>query len=480
MEKAIFCLTGAQSYTSKITGQLRKGETMVLPAIMSKALPPVFTVRKLGESFSWPVRMEGGIGDKIYALPAIYAYDGKVGAVTRDAPLLRMVKEKIRDKEPQDANVFIDIGGDDSELIDQIADRFGVLNNLGLRLPVLETSVSEKEACKNDSGYVVMAFWASSARRSWPKGLELEHLIRDREVRTVVKRHPSIIPMVERADCVISVNTSLLPIAGALQVPIVSIDAPFRTSEFMDVVEADKRVDDAMEKYHDLMLRRRLHCWCSWLVGRHVVIENLHMIECSNCGTLRQDVKLSEQGLNEFYVKHYHAGWRELVEKQTPYEDDLEESRALATERLKQWKLSVKGRSWLEVGCGNGALVDVLLEEGADAEGIEPDGCVCIGTPLTSKKEAGLYDRIAYVDVLEHMMCPVEELLWARDHLCEGGKLVVEVPLANEEPRHYRRLQHLFFFTPNTLKALLLKVGLKVVRENYPLSGRYSVIAEGM
>lgn len=469
---------GARSYTSPRTGHVQENGHTILPSFCRAALPRrLFSDEGSARSSqSFTYMCGGGIGDKIYCLPALYVYDGVVGTLPDDEPIFRLVKGKTRPFEAQDLPVTVGLGMH-GELVDEIADRLEVLEDLALKMPVLETTEAEKRKMLGKDRYVVLAMVASGPKRTWLEAeAEIQRRITDRQVVVLHRHSLDNFAWVERADCVISVNTSFIPMAAGFQVPTVAIDAADRTAYMLDVENVPRDVDAVVEAYERLMAKRRPRCWCGSRDGTSRVSGNVYVKTCVRCGTDWQEARATMGGIDAFYRDHYHYGWRELVEGEVPYQDRVQRDRDLAVTRLEQWE-PVSGNTWLDVGAGNGALVDVLNENGWKAAGIEPGGQLGHASVRQTWDELGTFDVLSYVDVLEHADIPVE-MERIRRHLNDGGTLVLELPVAQEQPKHYRRLQHLVFFTDTSAGKMLRHFGFKVQRMFSPLSGRLTVIAE--
>lgn len=131
----------------------------------------------------------------------------------------------------------------------------------------------------------------------------------------------------------------------------------------------------------------------------------------------------------------------------------------------------------LDVGAGDGTLVDALRATGREAVGLEPYGSradLVAAQPadLLDGGEAGRYAAVVFWHVLEHLRDPSPQLAAAARLLAPGGVLVIAVPnaaslqarlfggswLALDPPRH---LTHL---NPHALRARLADLGLTVTR----------------
>lgn len=247
----------------------------------------------------------GGIGDKIYSLPALYAYEGQVGIPSMDEPIYRLVKSKVRFIEPGDKEAFLGIGNHQSELVDQIAEKLGVSDKMTLKMPIMETTEEEKKAMTDEGDYIVLALWATAPNRCWSEGLALRDRF-DCPVKVVFKRDLGLLPMIERARCVISVDTSVIPIAGALQVPIVAIDAPNRTGYFLDVEQARKNERSVLEAYERLMSKPRPVCRCGKEEATRSIRDNTYVLTCA-CGAERQKTRFSTEAIDRYCELGYHA-----------------------------------------------------------------------------------------------------------------------------------------------------------------------------
>jgi len=144
---------------------------------------------------------------------------------------------------------------------------------------------------------------------------------------------------------------------------------------------------------------------------------------------------------------------------------------------LNRWVAAqVVGQNVLDVGCGSGALLDLLRRAGKRAFGIEPNGILkrlaADRHPALTVLEhtgAGLhrfgrrFDTVTILDVLEHIEDDEAQLHRIFDALEEEGRLVVVVPacpaLYGKRDRnngHFRR------YTRTELVAKLSRCGFRV------------------
>ena len=132
----------------------------------------------------------------------------------------------------------------------------------------------------------------------------------------------------------------------------------------------------------------------------------------------------------------------------------------------------------LEVGCGNGGLLNRLSPKlpQASLDGIEPapqprqagiDPRVNISPGFFEDKvsdRSEFYDLIISVNVIEHTGNPVEFLDNMRTHLSMDGLILVVCPDGNVPSVDLLFYDHMFHFTKNSFCKLAFSCGLNVLR----------------
>ena len=149
----------------------------------------------------------------------------------------------------------------------------------------------------------------------------------------------------------------------------------------------------------------------------------------------------------------------------------------------------------LDVGAGVGALLSVAVKRGFTVKGVEVSEWavafareemgldVLMGPLADARLETEAFDVVVINHVLEHVSVPLELLAEVRRILKNDGLLVIGVPnigsimagLQGNQWPSLRPEEHVWHFTPGTLKRLLILAGFKVIyfeaKENYPVSG---------
>jgi SAM-dependent methyltransferase len=136
-------------------------------------------------------------------------------------------------------------------------------------------------------------------------------------------------------------------------------------------------------------------------------------------------------------------------------------------------------RRWLDYGCGNGCLVRHLRDrDAAEAFGFDEGSITTAararGIPILTADElaaeAGSFDVVTAVEVIEHTLDPVAELRRMRDLLRPGGLLFLTT--GNAQPyahnlvnwRYVRPEIHISYFEPRTLERALTNAGFRPER----------------
>lgn len=216
---------------------------------------------------------------------------------------------------------------------------------------------------------------------------------------------------------------------------------------------------------------------------------DLRTVICKKCGLIWSDPRPHEATIREFYSNEYRQEYKGITrpKKKHVYRD--------AREAIKRYRfiegLLTKEDSLLDIGAGNGVFVYCLRRLGFNAEGIGPDEShsrharevldVPIRTGFASDiTDRGAYDMVTLHHVLEHMTDPLTELknIWAM--LRPHGKLVVEVPNAEDirqDPKNRYHKAHIYTFNPETLTALGQRAGFVVLRERIaPYNGNIAIV----
>jgi SAM-dependent methyltransferase len=136
----------------------------------------------------------------------------------------------------------------------------------------------------------------------------------------------------------------------------------------------------------------------------------------------------------------------------------------------------------LDIGCGNGAWLDVLRAAGCEVAGVEPDPKAAEiarshGIEVRARisdwiADARSFDHLTLHHVIEHVHEPMELLRCCRLLLRPGGSLFIDTPNIDSEGHHlygcdWRGLEpprHLILFTRDALARAVSDAGFEHVR----------------
>lgn len=241
------------------------------------------------------------------------------------------------------------------------------------------------------------------------------------------------------------------------------------------------------------------------------------LARCRRCGLLHQNPRVRRDELSRAYPPHYRAHTRDAEIPKVLRRRARAVRWVLATRlgyrHLDTRDVGVRDRAagavlrrqivaafppWvgqgrvLDVGCASGkflarmgavgwrlAGIELDPEAARTARTVTPD--VFVGDPLDAPWPAGAFDLVTSFHVVEHLPEPLEALRAMLRWLAPGGLLIVEVPNvggvgARLFGRYWSGLdfpRHLVHFTPATMRAMLARVGGRVVREIHRTKPRY-------
>lgn len=217
--------------------------------------------------------------------------------------------------------------------------------------------------------------------------------------------------------------------------------------------------------------------------------------QCRECGLVFLDQK-SYTFPADFYETQYHQTYITHVEPdalnpQVYYEKMQKANKVWADKFLAL----LTGREVvLDVGCSTGHFIDLVKHRtskifGHELSRKEVDFCRNVlklevsDQPPAERFQEGTFDYITLIYVLEHIAQPVEFLASLKKLLKPEGKFVILVPnvrdaLVNfydipEFISFYYCIEHLFYYSPQTIRLLFERAGLAGTIETiqeYPIT----------
>jgi len=199
------------------------------------------------------------------------------------------------------------------------------------------------------------------------------------------------------------------------------------------------------------------------------------MMLCGNCGLKSLCEKTNLSNLHKFYnSEKYYQFWGELNPENIR---NIEHIKRLTFQKaLKKVTKYKKGGKLLEIGCATGILLAESQKNGFEVYGVEcySKFAKIAKTKVGSHVTCGMFENIQYpksyfdivvmYDSLEHLKDPFAVISKINRILKAHGLLVIATPntqslsakLMGKYWTHYKK-EHLFYFSPKSLKFLLLK-----------------------
>lgn len=218
----------------------------------------------------------------------------------------------------------------------------------------------------------------------------------------------------------------------------------------------------------------------------------LKVLECVSCGLVfLSSFAHIKEGFYENSGMH-DTGWDLARWRRESSPDDQR--------RFEYLKARIRGKRVLDFGIGNAGFLLSAAKVAKETAGIEPEQRhqrVFRREGLTIYRDEsvapGRFDFVTAFHVLEHLTDPRGMLKILSRKLGQGGRLIIEVPSADDALlklygcRAFSEFTywscHLFLFTPTTLRKLGEQAGLKVDSveqvQRFPLSNHLHWLAKG-
>lgn len=192
------------------------------------------------------------------------------------------------------------------------------------------------------------------------------------------------------------------------------------------------------------------------------------IVRCKKCGLVKT------LGKQKVLYRDYH--------RDKDYESHEEIFRNIFIKRHRLIsKYFRKPGKILDIGAATGILLSVFKDKGWEVWGVEPSGSAKVARKKGFKVMQSEFEKARlpknYFDVvilnhtLEHLKNPIEVLKKVRTVLKKGGIVYVDVPNFDSLSSRIRGKgwaylledEHLYHFTPETLKKIFGKAGFKTV-----------------
>jgi SAM-dependent methyltransferase len=196
------------------------------------------------------------------------------------------------------------------------------------------------------------------------------------------------------------------------------------------------------------------------------------IVRCHKCGLVRSDPAADQATLSELYRQ-----------SSLDYGAEIANLRLTYRRYLAKAKGHTAGRSFLEVGCGSGFMLEEALEQGyVTVRGVEPSlKAIAAASPSVRELivpgmmqprlfEPGIFDTVCMFQVFDHLPEPGAFLDQIRTVLRPGGVLLCfNHNVESLSARLLRAtspivdIEHCYLYSPRTMKLLLEAKGFEVI-----------------
>nr|WP_269144455.1 class I SAM-dependent methyltransferase [Methylicorpusculum oleiharenae] len=196
---------------------------------------------------------------------------------------------------------------------------------------------------------------------------------------------------------------------------------------------------------------------------------------CVNCGLVWVDPQPTIECTEKFYSSEYRKQYKKAF--QPKHKHCYRETLRAIDRKTRFLSVYRDGMRVLDVGAGAGFFAYVLQKIGILIEGIEPNeeyanyarsnlhlNTIRTGflRDLTTENQ---YDLITINHVFEHLPNPREAMVQMHKLLKKGGHVLMEIPnieATYHAPNKIFHVGHLYWFNPNTIRALALQLGFLI------------------
>lgn len=221
-------------------------------------------------------------------------------------------------------------------------------------------------------------------------------------------------------------------------------------------------------------------------------------VQCSNSGVIFldrvdhiQDVYYAEKS----GTSYWNSSNRNEGLKST-WEDD--------NRRIEQIRHLITNKVFLDIGTGLGGILDLALPFAKEIHAVEPQQEInTILKSLNYQTHLSIeslpscgtqFDIVTLFHVFEHLSTPLESLTHIHKSMAQGGKLIIEVPhaqdalLADYDLDAFKKFtlwsEHLILHTHKSLETYLKAAGFKNIHiqgyQRYPLANHLYWLSKGL
>jgi SAM-dependent methyltransferase len=223
--------------------------------------------------------------------------------------------------------------------------------------------------------------------------------------------------------------------------------------------------------------------------------EDVRVLKCEKSGVII--LSRSDHMDIKHYIEKEEFRYVGTQDRRTALINGLED----AQRRYSQFKRVISNKKWLDVGAGPGNILELLSPIAMYTAAVEPQAAarktlMDLGYNVYSDvidAEDNLFDVVTLFHVVEHLIDPIGTLKSIHDKMMTGGKIIIEIPHAEDvllsffDNDPFKSFtfwsEHLILHTRESIEMFLKKAGYKNIvisnYQRYPLANHLYWLARG-
>jgi 2-polyprenyl-3-methyl-5-hydroxy-6-metoxy-1,4-benzoquinol methylase len=211
--------------------------------------------------------------------------------------------------------------------------------------------------------------------------------------------------------------------------------------------------------------------------------ETFHIVECKVCAFKFTNPRPSENQIDKYYESDNYISHTDTSEGLINKLYKIVRQITLKQKRSLINSFKVESKTILDIGCGTGAFLNVMAQDGWKCVGIEPNKNARDKATLKFNIKAfdeaslvqglGQFDVITLWHVLEHVHDLQKRILEIKLHMKSTSVLIVAVPnCESTDAKYYKEFwaaydvpRHLYHFTPATMNEFMGRNGLEIIQK---------------
>ncbi len=204
------------------------------------------------------------------------------------------------------------------------------------------------------------------------------------------------------------------------------------------------------------------------------------IVSCAKCRHVRVDPRISNERLDDLYDEAYYRGEgfdATIDYAAQPSTKTLEENADIIESVVEAAGGSVRGLTWLDVGCGMGTLLESARERGAVVTGSDSskaalESCRRKGLAFldseTLERSEERFDIVTAIEVIEHVPDPLAFVLFLKARVRGGGVIFIRTGNWNlvrylPGTPYLMPEGHIQYFTPTTMRRIFARASLEEI-----------------